>query len=147
VYPTIEADVPGIEKLLADERLYERMKTAGSVLVGTVTDVTLLPNGPPSSEHDPLWAEATITADCALRGADPQVAHAVFATSDDVAWYQSPKLTVGQKGVFLLQPKPTPPGLWEIPDDIPYMITDPLDAHPLDDRAHIATLVLCPPYH
>ena len=26
-----------------------------------------------------------------------------FAASDDVAWFRSPKLTVGQQGVFLLR--------------------------------------------
>jgi len=146
VFPTVDADVPGIEQLLADERLYGRMKTAGAVLVGTVTDVTGVPSGPPVSEHDPLWAVATITADCTLRGAPLASARAVFATSDDVAWYTSPKLTVGQEGVFLLQPKPTPT-IWSIPDDVAYVITDRLDVHPPADRAHLATLVLCPPYH
>jgi hypothetical protein len=147
VYPTIESDVPGIESLLADVRLHDRMATASSVLVGTVTNITPLSSGPPTSEHDPLWAAATITVDCALRGANPTVARAAFATSNDVAWYESPKLTVGQMGVFLLQPKPDPPGIWGLPADIDYVVTDPLDVHPLGDRAKVANLVLCPPVY
>src|SRR5262249_10592216 len=98
VYPTIESDVPGIEQLLADERLSGRMKAAGSVLVGTVSKITPLPDMGPASEHDPLWAEATITADCALRGTKLSSAEVAFATSDDVAWFNSPKLTVGEQG-------------------------------------------------
>lgn len=144
VYPTIESDVPGIETLLAEQRLYARMQTAGSVIVGTVSAITPLMSQI-GSEHDPVWAKATITADCTLRGATPASADAVFATSQDIAWYTSPKLTVGQQGVFLLQPAPSPPGPFKVPDGIPYTITDRLDAHPLSDRAHIALLVLCPP--
>jgi hypothetical protein len=147
VYPTIESDVPGIVKLLADERLYARMQTAGTVLVGTVTAITPLPSMGPVSEHDPLWAAATITAECALRGATPSGADVAFATSDDVAWVQSPKLSVGEKGVFLLQPVPSPPGIWSIPAEIPYLVTDRLDVQPPEERAHVATLVLCPPGH
>jgi len=147
VYPTLESDVPGIEALLADERMYARMQTAGTVLAGTVTAITPLPHTGPVSEHDPMWAEATLTADCALRGATPSRANVAFATSDDVAWVNSPKLTVGDQGVFLLQPVPSPPGPWGIPGAIPYVVTDPLDVRPPEERARIATLVLCPPGH
>lgn len=147
VYPTIESDVPGIEELLADERLFARMETATSVLAGTVSAITPLPGTGPASEHDPLWAEATLTADCTLRGAELPSAKVAFATSDDVAWFESPKLTVGQQGIFLLQPAPAPPGPWAIPDSIPYVVTSPLDVETPDERAHVATLVLCPPTH
>ena len=75
VYPTIESDVPGIEQLLADERLYARMQTAGTVLVGTVASTAPLPDTGPVSEHDPIWAEATITTECVLRGAKPSSAN------------------------------------------------------------------------
>jgi hypothetical protein len=146
VYPTIESDVPGIEKLLADERLYARMSTATAVVVGTVSKVTMLPQNP-KSEHDPLWAEATITADCALRGDELATAKAAFATSQDVAWFNSPKLQEGQKGIFLLQPSPSPPVFFSPPADIPYVLTSPLDVRSQDERDHIATLVLCPPSH
>lgn len=145
VYPTLDSDVPGIQQLLADERLYARMDTAGAVLVGTVTAVTSLPDQGPFSEHVPIWAEATIAADCTLRGAKPATTSVAFATSLDVAWAQSPKLAVGQKGVFLLQPSPSPPGPWAVPDAIPYVVTDALDVLTIDQRSRVATLVLCPP--
>jgi hypothetical protein len=145
VYPNLPTDVPAIEALLADEKLYARMQTAGSVIAGTVTAITALPDGPPVSEHDPVWAEATIEAECTLEGVPIAVAQVAFATSNDVAWYQSPKLTMGEAGVFLLQPAPSPPGAWKIPDGIPYVVTSPLDVQPTTARAHVANLVVCPP--
>lgn len=145
VYPTLATDVPGIEQLLADEKLYARMETAATVVVGTVTAVTALPDTGPASEHDPLWADATVTVDCALRGATPGAAHVAFATSDDVAWASSPKLAAGEAGVFLLQPAPSPPGTWPLPATTPYVVPDPLDVQPSGERAHLADLVLCPP--
>ena len=125
VYPTLPSDVPGIEQLLSDEELYARMQTAGSVVVGTVTAVTALPDGPPVSEHDPVWARATIAVDCTLWGATPAAAQVAFATSGDVAWYQSPKLTLGQAGVFLLQPVPTVALEWKIPRRHPVLRHEP----------------------
>jgi hypothetical protein len=119
VYPTLAADLPGILQLLADERLEARMQTAGAVVVGTVTSVTPLPDDGPYSEHDPLWAAATIAVECTLRGATPAIAEAAFATSLDVMWYASPKLAEGQQGVFFLQPAPSPAGPWIIPDAVP----------------------------
>jgi hypothetical protein len=146
VYPTLESDVPGIVKLLAAEKLSARMSTAASVMVGTVSAITPIP-GNLGSEHDPVWADATLTADCVMEGARPATTHAVFATSTDIAWFQSPKLTVGQQGVFLLQAAPLPPGDGGIPAGIPYTLTDPLDVHPLAERGQLGTLVLCPPWH
>jgi hypothetical protein len=140
VYPTIESDVPGIEKLLADERLYARMQTASTVLVGTVTTTMPLPDTGGGNEHDPVWAKATIATDCVLRGLRVQAADVAFATSMDIAWFASPKLAPGQKGVFLLQPAP-----WSIPNGVPYVVTESLDVQPPTERAHVATLVLCPP--
>jgi hypothetical protein len=146
VFPDLEADVPAIVDLLAEEDLAARMVSASSILVGRVTAVSP-PFAPAASEHDPEWAAATIETDCVLRGDRPATAEVAFPTSQDLAWSASPKLTVGQEGVFLLQPVALPPWNGHIPTSVPYVVSDARDVHPLSERDHLSTLVRCPPYH
>jgi hypothetical protein len=145
VFPTVEADVPGIEAMLADQRLYERAQGAASVVAGQVTAIA--PHtGPVYSEHDPMWAVATLQVDCAMQGATPAEAHLAFPTSDDIMWHQSPKLTLGQTGVFLMQPLPLPASDYGIPAAAEYEIDQPLDVQPATDRVRLATLLRCEPW-
>jgi hypothetical protein len=49
-----------------------------------------------------VWTDSTVEIGCTLRGAATPAAAVRFAASNDVAWYESPKLTAGQHGVLLL---------------------------------------------
>jgi hypothetical protein len=139
-YPTFTSDVPSIAAIVADEAVSARIASA-RVVTGTVTSARTLPSSTTVSEHDPLWGEAELKVDRTLRGAvGPDTVRVRFATSDDIAWVQAPKLAPGEQGVFLLQ-KDDRTGL----PGPATLVVDPLDVAPLGALAHIADLVACPP--
>jgi hypothetical protein len=144
VFANLEADVPGIVGMLAEAQIYRRMMSSQSVVVGTVTAIETLPLHGGMSEHDPLWAIATLSVDCALRGPLRTSTTFVFPTNDDIAWSDRPKITLGQQGVFFLQPAFLPPGSVEIPEDVPLFVSDKSEVRALDERGHVATLIHCP---
>lgn len=97
-------------RLEAEDRdLLDRLSSADSVVVGQVADVrrvtgvTRARDQAPVSEHDPEWEEGIIDVISQLKG--PEVKRVVvrFAAARDIAWSQSPKLYVGQRGTFLLK--------------------------------------------
>src|SRR5277367_2596687 len=58
---------------------------------------------PPRSEHDPEWWIARINVSSTLKGRKPKgELEVLFANSDDIAWYHSPKLRAGAGGILLL---------------------------------------------
>jgi hypothetical protein len=96
----------------SDAQLSARIEAADVVVVGRV--VSIQPStlraaaavSPPTriTEHDPDWQEAIIEVDSAIKGAQPNdKVLARFPASRDVAWFNVPKLTLGQRGTFLLQ--------------------------------------------
>lgn len=144
VIPSIESDVPGIVAVLAEAEIHRRMMSAQSVVVGTVTAIETLPLHGGMSEHDPLWAIATLSVECALRGPLRTSATFVFPTSDDIAWSHRPKITLGQQGVFFLQPAFLPPGSVGIPKEVSLFVSDESEVRAPGERGHLATLVRCP---
>ena len=85
-----------------------------SIVTGVVEEIRLLPDAKIDrlrklangydlySEHAPRWREAVIRVRTVDKGkADPKLL-VVFPTTDDRAWAQSPRFTVGQAGTWLL---------------------------------------------
>ncbi len=72
--------------------------------VGSATMEALGAPPGPISEHNPNWREAVIDVETAIKGAQAGQRVVVrFPASLDVAWYDTPKLSEGQEGTFILQ--------------------------------------------
>ncbi len=127
--PTFADDLVAIEAAFTADPLYARLASADLVVSGTVTTVTPI-DTPCGSEHCPMWATAMIDVDQVLCGTPSMPLSDAFASSNDVAWDQAPKLTVAQTGVFLIHhaDRPLP---FSLPDGGPAHLTiDPLDVQP-----------------
>jgi hypothetical protein len=107
-----QSDPGQLRRQIAQEELQTRIQAAPVVVVGRVTEVrtpsvrTLsLGAGAPVSEHDPNWREATVQVQDAIKGASTGEELVVrFPASEDVLWFDKPKLQVGESGTFILQP-------------------------------------------
>ena len=97
-----------------DQALLERIQSAAAVVVGRVREIREVTGAQPKSsqgghavisEHGPAIAEAVIEVSEGIKGAEPGEDIVVrFPTSNDVMWYSYPKFSVGDSGVFILQP-------------------------------------------
>lgn len=99
----------GLQLSADDTRLRSQVQSADSVVVGQVTEIRNAPvsAGPgsnmPISEHEPQWKEAVIKVSTTIKGtATPGQVVVRFPASNDVAYRDAPKFTVGQSGTFLL---------------------------------------------
>jgi len=141
----MELEVREAMKQADDEDLLHRLRDARLVVSGVVINV-----GPYESrlrvgtEHDPEWWEGVIDVEAVEKGTvKPEKGKSgkthitvFFAHSADVAWYRSPKLEVGDQGVFILHegefrtgPTPGP------------AIIHPLDFRPMSNVEHIRALI------
>jgi hypothetical protein len=84
-----------------------------------------------------------VTVDLSLCGPEGATAKAGFASSEDIAWSRSPKLTQGQDAVLLLHP-PVDPFATRAPEPTEVVI-DPLDVHTMTDLTTVADLLADPP--
>lgn len=131
-------EVEEVLTLVAERPLLERLASAQLVVVGEVTDARRLREPyRPRSEHDPDWWVARVAVAETLKGRTTRKnVDVVFANSEDIAWYASPKLRPGDDGIFLLH-------TWDEgdePEDAPrgaLYVTDPLDFLPLERRPHL----------
>lgn len=74
------------------------------ICMGRVTAVRPGPHRGPITEHDPDWQEAIIRVESWIKGVQANQDIVVrFPGSLDVAWYEAPKLKVGQEGTFFLR--------------------------------------------
>lgn len=106
--------------------LKERLASARDVVVGRVVAIRPVAKTGPISEHDPDTHIATIEITESLKGSATRKIDVQFQASMDIAWFRSPKLHVGQDGVFVLQPSSG--GL---------AVESPLDVHPTAQRGDI----------
>lgn len=105
--------------------LRTRVEQADLIVLGVVDEVRP-PEHPPASFDDPLWATALIRSNSTLKGrlSDDRV-KVLFASSEDVRWYASPKLHPGQEGTFLIRRGEAEEALRDA-----YTILGPLDVQP-----------------
>jgi hypothetical protein len=107
----VEREVHEAMKESDEDDLLRQLRSARLVVRGAVTKVA------PSdyrervgSEHDPEWWEFVIEVESVEKGSVKQEKNkagktritAFFAHSTDVAWYKSPKVQVGDEGIFIL---------------------------------------------
>ena len=116
----------------AERPLRERVAAAELVVEGHVTaSGPADPKAIQKSEHDPNWWIARVAVESVIKGGGKvaQAVEVLFANSKDIAWYKSPKLHEGRRGIFLLHAvKETdrPPRV----ERFLYQATDPLDFLP-----------------
>jgi hypothetical protein len=141
-FPQAATDFPRIRALFTANPLYARVATSATIVTGTVASVASFGTGC-GSEHCPDWRISNVTVDEALCGPDSANVEAGFAASNDIAWFKAPKLTQGEDGVLLLHHVDDPFATWS--PDPAQLVVDPLDVHPISDRAMIEDLLADPP--
>jgi hypothetical protein len=126
-------DVAESARITAERPLAARVAAADMIVAGEVAGST--PVGekwPPVSEHDPNWWIARLTVERVIKGRGPRRRiDVLFANSDDIVWYQSPKLHQGVSGIFLLHSRTEDVAVSDVPPTV-YQVIDPLDFLPAE---------------
>jgi hypothetical protein len=102
----LERDAVKARAIGHERMLQEQVLRADAILVGMVSGTRPVDRRraePRDSEHDPMWTVAVVQVEEGLKGVDTDTLHFVFAASNDVAWFRSPKPQKGDRGVFLLR--------------------------------------------
>jgi hypothetical protein len=139
--------VSGFIERQPDEGLQQHLAEVDAVVVGTVYNNKPLarPGSLSVSEHDPEWWEATISVESMEKGKISGTSVTVlFANSMDVAWFQAPKLRLGQEGIWLLHLRQASTSDIEAPDlPVPsaYLVIHPLDAHGKGEAERVRKLL------
>ena len=133
--------VEGI-RFAAERPLAERIAGADLVVAGQVASARRLAgDAPPESEHDPEWAVARVSVDSVIKGrTSRKTVEVLYASSRDIAWYQSPKLEEGTSGIFILRTRDED----EAPPNVAptvYQATDPLDLLPAERLADVRRML------
>jgi hypothetical protein len=147
----------------SDEALRQRVAAADAIVVGRVVNAEpvageqgqaaaagadVAPGGTRVSEHDPQWWQASIAVESVAKGTLPRPPAAAgagvqptvtvtFANSMDVMWFDSPKLRVGEEGVWFLHGGAAAAEAGAAP----FATLDPLDAHTKTELEHIQQLI------
>jgi hypothetical protein len=126
-------DVAESARITAERPLAERVATADMIATGEVaSSAPVSDQRTPVSEHDPDWWIAHLTVQRVMKGRrSRRRIDALFANSDDIAWYRSPKLHQGASGIFLLHSRTGDVAVSGVPATV-YQVTDPLDFLPAD---------------
>lgn len=106
----VRQDVERVRRDLSDAQLKARIQDADMVVAGRVLSIqnaTLQPSGARPAritEHNPDWREAVVAVDTPIKGAQANERLLVrFPASIDVQWFNAPKFSVGQQGIFILK--------------------------------------------
>jgi|GEM_PF-1938245 len=103
--PNMQANIRDARKSIADQALVARLNTAELVIVG----VAGVPKPTASALHpgdmdDPLWWSVPVKIESVLKGGiESSEVTVYFASNQSGRWKNAPQLTVGQRGIFLLQ--------------------------------------------
>jgi hypothetical protein len=127
------------DALSADDALRERLRLADLVVSGKVAATRRVQtlNMASASEHAPLWSEATIDPVSFEKGIAPVAEMRVlYAASQDIRWYRSPKPAVGEQGIWVLHRQYVEDLKQEA-----FTALDPLDFHPIAALARVRALV------
>lgn len=153
-YPNIASDVPAIKQILTDRKNYDNLASAVMIVRGSVTSVGQ-PREVCGTEHDPVWTDAQVDVDCTLYSSSPAPKNSspltvLFAASQDIMWANAPKLTPGQRSIFVLHPESS--GMMCSPSSVPGQYAgvvvggDPTpDVWAVSDEPALVRLLTCPP--
>jgi hypothetical protein len=101
------------------------------------------------SEHDPEWHVASVRVLTPIRNGDQgAVVSVVFPASRDIAWFNSPKLTVGEEAIFITHRPETDneefmhaPGVAALLKERPAeVVSEPFDVLPVLDEPRVRAL-------
>jgi hypothetical protein len=129
------------DQAASDRKLRELLDSAETVVVARVVRAAELIGARRPSEHDPAWSLAVIEVERVLKS-EPRTNNVLFAGSDDIRWFHSPKLHAGDEGIFLLRHDTknlVRPG--ETPSVDAYILIDPADFRPLSEEERIVALL------
>jgi len=129
-------------RITAERPLAARVAAADMIVTGEVASSAPVREGrTPVSEHDPDWWIARLTVERVLKGRRSRRGiDALFANSDDIAWYQSPKLRRGVGGIFLLHRRTEDVAVSEVPPTV-YQVIDPLDFLPAEQLPDVQRML------
>jgi len=128
---------------MPERHLADRLTDAALVVVAEVTRVKPTPFDI-SWRNAPQWAAASLGIVDVLRGKPPQNATVLFPTSGRPTWALAPRLTKGQRAIFLLHPPGDRPPLPEEDNLVPsqrFIALDPADVQPESARMLIERLL------
>ena len=132
--PETRHELAAVLSDLAEKPLRERIEMAEAIVEGHVTESRKAdPDAVQKSEHDPDWWIARVAVESVVKGTPPQQqVDVLFANSKDIAWFKSPKLHKGVRGILLLHSTRET----EVPRKSAqrrlYQATDPLDLQPAE---------------
>lgn len=143
-------------KARSDRPVAERLAIAALVFRGTVESIRPLEQGrsaadktrEPTSEHDPQWQQATVRITTPLRdGRAGDTVTVLFSGSDDIVWFNAPKLKLHQDAVFIAHvagrsgDERTAPARM-LHGQRMYEVTAPADVLPPQDEARVRELLV-----
>jgi hypothetical protein len=141
---SLQAKIATLQARGSDQKLQARIQRSAMVFEGRVVAARPLQAAGPrsNSEHDPDWWTADIEVQSVLKGpasGDKRVS-LLFAHSNDVMWYRSPKFKEGEQGVWIASAY-KPGGLFPLERAPPLAVVNPLDYQPATQRARVQRLV------
>lgn len=108
----IKKEIIYYQEKFKQDLLNKRLAKTELVIVGKVVEVRDFKNHEAKiSEHAPIWKTALIEIEEVVKGDSSQTVLVHFSASNDVHWYNSPKLEIGKRGIFLLNRKDEYEGL------------------------------------
>jgi hypothetical protein len=99
----VRAKLAAALKRIAEKAILLRINMADRVIAGRVESVRRVGNAQRRSEHDPLWAVATVRVSSVLKGIREEQVEIMFPTSNDELWTDAPHFKVGDSGVWILR--------------------------------------------
>lgn len=147
-----EAGSAGAEVLAAvaelpDLHLQSRLDSAELVVLARVASVVAV-EGQSGRRQSPRWARAHLALDSVIKGAAESEADGAvevyFPTGDDKQWRDCPRLSQGQRAVFLLRSKDPLAGEWLSSADLPedaLTALDPADVLPAPSLDRVAAML------
>jgi len=141
---SLQKQVAALQARTSDQKLQSRIQSSAMVFAGKVVASRPLQaeGGRTNSEHDPDWWTADVEVQSLLKG-PPSAAKRVsllFAHSNDVMWFRSPKLKEGQQGIWIAS-EYKPGGLFPLERAPLLAVVSPLDYQPSVERDRIQRLL------
>jgi len=141
---SLQKQVAELQARTSDRKLQSRIQSSAMVFAGKVIASRPLQaeGGRTNSEHDPDWWTAEVEVQSLLKG-PPSAAKRVsllFAHSNDVMWFRSPKLKEGQQGIWIAT-EYKPGGLFPMERAPLLAVVGPLDYQPSSERDRIQRLL------
>jgi hypothetical protein len=126
---------------LPERHLADRLADAAHVVVAEVTRVKPTPFDI-SWRDAPQWAAASLRIVNVLRGESTQSATILFPTSERPTWARAPRLSKGERAIFLLhRPGDGPPLPEGYDSSQTFIALDPADVQPESEQPQIERLL------